>query len=324
MVACDGWCHVVLFVRAHVSAGDDLSGRISLPIQKCATQITYMALAKCEKCGAELAANSTECSNCGTALGVSEPKQSGLSESAAQRIRIRSISIIAGVVLLCFLIAAWAVTRKSSPSTNTPAPVPAVKVDVDALRAKADAGDAEAQKDLGKVFAKGDAVRQSYAEAAKWYQQAADKGNAAAQNALGELYEAGQGVPLNEAQAAKCYRQAADQGFAAAQYNLAVLYVLGKGVPQSTPEALKLYQQAAEQGDALAQYNLGMRYHVGTGVTRDPVEAFKWLTLAAAQGMQDATKTLDELKPKMSRDQLAEGRRRAESFVIKKPGAPSR
>ena len=37
-------------------------------------------------------------------------------------------------------------------------------------------------------------MRQDYAEAVKWYRQAADQGNADAQNNLGAMYYNGQGV----------------------------------------------------------------------------------------------------------------------------------
>ena len=140
----------------------------------------------------------------------------------------------------------------------------------------------------------------------------------------GELYEAGQGVPQDDAEAAKSYRRAADQGNATGQYSLAVLYVMGRGVPQNNVEALKWYHLAADQGDELAQYNLGMRYHRGVGVKPEPVEAYQWLSLAAAKGMPDAVQALDELKGKMTREQIAEGQRRAAAFVPKKAAPPTK
>ena len=42
-------------------------------------------------------------------------------------------------------------------------------------------GNAEAQAGLGAMYAKGDGVPKSYAEAIKWYRLAADQGDAAAQ-----------------------------------------------------------------------------------------------------------------------------------------------
>jgi TPR repeat protein len=232
---------------------------------------------------------------------------------------LKAIGILAVCLVFGSLLALWFATR--TPPVAAPE-VPEV-IDLEGTRANAERGDAEAQNKLGSIYAKGQGVKQSYAEAAKWYRQAADQGNAGAQTALGELYEAGQGVPCDEAKAAQWYRRAAEQGHVAGQYSLAVLYVMGKGVPRDIAEAVKWYRQAADQGNALAQYNLGMRYKEGDGVPQDRVEAYKWLRLAAAQGLPDAAKARDELKRSMTREQLAEGQRRADAFVARTPVPPA-
>lgn len=227
----------------------------------------------------------------------------------------RRLFRIAGIAAACFLICSlavlWLATRQPSGSTPEVNEV----VDLDSTRAKAEQGDAEAQKQMGMLYAKGEAVKQSYAEAAKWYRSAADQGHAGAQAALGELYEAGQGVPADEAAAAQWYRRAAEQGHVAGQYSLAVLYVLGRGVPRDLTEAAKWYRRAAEQGNALAQYNLGMRLKEGEGVPQDLIEAYAWLNLASAQGVEEAAKARDELKRKLTREQLAESQRRAPTLA---------
>ena len=62
-----------------------------------------------------------------------------------------------------------------------------------------------------------------------------------------------------------------------------------------------------------------MRYKKGQGVTQDPAEAYKWLDLAAARGIAEATEIRDELERSMTREQIAEGKRRARAFAPKKP-----
>ena len=65
-----------------------------------------------------------------------------------------------------------------------------------ALKAKAEGGDAQAQADLGVMYANGRGVPKDYTEARKWYRKAADQGHAEAQYKLGLMYAAaGQGVP---------------------------------------------------------------------------------------------------------------------------------
>ena len=61
-------------------------------------------------------------------------------------------------------------------------------------RPLADQGDAQAQFNLGVIYAKGQGVPQDYVEAMKWFRKAADQGDASAQSNLGFMYAKGQGV----------------------------------------------------------------------------------------------------------------------------------
>jgi TPR repeat protein len=233
---------------------------------------------------------------------------------------MKKIIALIGLLAACTLLALFALKFRADSSAAPKKPAVPEVLNIEEVRAGAERGEAEAQMKLGKTYAKGIGVKQDYKEAGKWYRQAAEKGHAAAQTALAELYEVGQGVPRDEAEAAKWYRRAAEQGNAAGQYGLAVLYVDGRGVPQSDAEAIKWYQKAAEQGDALAQYNLGMRYYEARGFKQDFVEAYKWFSLASPE-LPDAARMRDKVKTILNRDQLAEGRRRAETFAPQKtPG----
>jgi len=268
-----------------------------------------MARTNCEECGGEAEATGVNCPACGTAFAGLAPglpsAQNEIKQCAVKGVFINAVRMLAVLVLVLL----EANCKPAAPALQVPD-----KVDLADLHARAEKGDPQAQSGLGKAYAKGEGVSQSYTEAAKWYRQAAEQGNAPAQAALGELHEAGQGVPQADADAAKWYRRAAEQGFAPAQYNLAVMCLMGKGVPQSVAEALKWYRKAAEQGNALAQFNIGMRYSEGNAVQADPVEAYMWLSLAAAQGIPDATKARTDLKARMNRQQVSEAEQRVRSF----------
>ncbi|NGZ96128.1 MAG: hypothetical protein CV089_08375 [Nitrospira sp. WS110] len=67
--------------------------------------------------------------------------------------------------------------------------------DLHALQTQAGQGDAEAQNNLGELYAKGRGVPQDYAQARSWYEKAATQGHPLAQNNLAELYFAGLGGP---------------------------------------------------------------------------------------------------------------------------------
>ncbi len=105
----------------------------------------------------------------------------------------------------------------------------------------------------------------------------AEQGDAEAQLNLGFMYADGEGVPQNAIEAVKCFRKAAEQGDAEAQLNLGFMYANGtEGVPKDAIEAAKWYRKAAEQGDARAQSNLNAMYAIGEGIPKDAVETVKW------------------------------------------------
>jgi TPR repeat protein len=153
-------------------------------------------------------------------------------------------------------------------------------------------GDALAQVELGVAYERGNGVPQDYAQAAVWYRKAGEQGYADAQYNLGLLYAFGQGVPQDYAQAAVWYRRAAMQGYADAQYNLGLLYAFGQGVPQDYAQAAVWYRKAAEQGEARAQVKLGVSYAVGQGVPQDDGKAAVWYRKAAEQGNAGAQQGL--------------------------------
>ena len=143
-------------------------------------------------------------------------------------------------------------------------------------------GNADAQANLGVLYAKGGhGVPQDYAKARQWFEKAATQGNAQAQLGLGVVYDSGQGVPQDHIQAARWYQKAAAQGDADAQANLGMLYDFGaEGVPQDHIQAARWYQKAAAQGNAAAQFFLGVLYEAGRGVARDYVLSYMWYSLA--------------------------------------------
>jgi len=71
----------------------------------------------------------------------------------------------------------------------------------------AEAGDAEAQNNVGEIYERGLGIEPNYEAAIIWYQKAADQGNARAQFNLGTLYEQGLGVPADKLKALNLYRQ---------------------------------------------------------------------------------------------------------------------
>jgi TPR repeat protein len=121
----------------------------------------------------------------------------------------------------------------------------------------------------------------------------AEAGDASAQFDLGKAYEGGTGVPQNNESAAKWYRKAADQGNADAENRLGVMYRLGLGVSRDKEEAVRWYHKAAKLGNPQAMFNLGVSYYNGDGVPSDQTLAYAWFLLAQEAGnpaAEDAVK----------------------------------
>ena len=160
--------------------------------------------------------------------------------------------------------------------------------------------------------------RGDYETALRLWRPLAEQGHADAQTNLGVLFAEGQGVPQDYAEAVRLYRLAAEQGHASALFNLGLKYRDGQGVPQDYAEAARWFRLAAEQGHAFAQLNLGALYAEGEGVPKDYVLAHLWWNLAAAQGDERAKENRDILASRMTPDQLAEAQRMAREW---KPAA---
>lgn len=101
-------------------------------------------------------------------------------------------------------------------------------------------------------FASGMAAYQKgdYATAAKDWQTEANAGNAEAQFNLGLLYVDGKGVSQDYAEAAVWFRRAADQGYAKAQHNFGAMLGSGQGVRRDYESAYVWMTLCAAQNEA--------------------------------------------------------------------------
>ena len=86
--------------------------------------------------------------------------------------------------------------------------------------------------------------RADYKSALRVWMTAAEAGDAEAQNNVGEIYERGLGGEPNYEAAIIWYQKAADQNYARAQFNLGTLYEQGLGVEKDRLKALNLYRRA--------------------------------------------------------------------------------
>lgn len=126
--------------------------------------------------------------------------------------------------------------------------------------------------------------RGDYAAAVAAWQQPADAGDADAQFNLGQAYKLGRGVPADLAIAAEWYRKAAAQGHQQAETNLGIVLWQTGG----RDEAVPLLKKAAARGDARAQFVLATALFNGDHIERDAVKAYALMTRAIEAGIPQA------------------------------------
>ena len=151
------------------------------------------------------------------------------------------------------------------------APEPAQDDSIEALRTRANAGDADAQVQLGRMYDYGWGVPQDFVEAAAWYRKAAEQGDASAQDRIGGMYRRGAGVPQDDVEAVAWFRKAVEQGNVSAQVALGEMYADGRGVPQDDVEAYKWLHRALTTAREGASRHGDGSFAADVEEARDPV-----------------------------------------------------
>lgn len=150
-------------------------------------------------------------------------------------------------------------------------------------------GNAAAQNNMGHMYEEGLGVRQSYADAMRWYRMAASSELPEAQYNIGLLYYAGYGVSANPREALRWFRLAASQNLPDAQFMMGRIFHQTDGFEQDFPEARRWYAMAARLGHAESQFMYAFMLQAGEGAdVGEPYRAYIWSKLAEYNGMADA------------------------------------
>lgn len=132
----------------------------------------------------------------------------------------------------------------------------------------------------------------NYKQAFELWKPLAEAGDADAQYNIGLLYMNGLGVEKNSRFARQLFMAAGEQGQADAQYNLGLMYYQGNTVYRSNKDAFTWWNKAAAQNHAPAQYNLGIMYAYGIWTGQDKSKALELWRASAGQGNRDAMEAL--------------------------------
>ncbi|MBS0296467.1 MAG: sel1 repeat family protein [Proteobacteria bacterium] len=136
-------------------------------------------------------------------------------------------------------------------------------------REGAEAGDANAQTDLGEYYLNGQVLPRDFAQAHAWFEKAAAQGHANALFHLGSMSWNGDGTPKDRAQAGRWYRQAYEAGRPEAALYVADAAVLqARDAGMTTPEGRQALEEARRwYGLALkAPLDAKQRAHASEGL----------------------------------------------------------
>lgn len=131
-------------------------------------------------------------------------------------------------------------------------------------------------------------------KAVEVYLQSAEAGNAEAQFDIGYAYYTGEGTQRDYTSAAMWFKRSAKQNFAKAQYNLAYCYMNGRGVPRDYDKAYNLLLKSAENNYKRAQLTLADCYARGVLVEKNEDEYNKWKNKAEGKNTEQAPKQQKE------------------------------
>ncbi|MEQ1510304.1 MAG: SPOR domain-containing protein [Sphingopyxis sp.] len=142
-----------------------------------------------------------------------------------------------------------------------------------------------------------------YARAIAQWRPLANAGDADAQFNLGQAYKLGRGVTQDLAQAAEWFRQAANQGHLQGEDNLGlVLYELSR-----KDEALPWLERSASRGEPRAQYVLAAELFNGERTSRDWPRAYALMKRASDAGLQRASAALVQMDQHIPLEQRQQG-----------------
>ena len=226
----------------------------------------------------------------------------------SKRFRVLAVLMVI-VVVVCGAVPAFSAAKRKG---RKKAQAAGGDAQFQATLNQARQGNSKAQYTIGNMYYNGYKVKKNYAEAVKWYKQAAEKGHVQAQMSLGSAYMYGTGVNKDYVEARKWLQMSAEKGNVVAQSRLGDLYYEGwydtyiydklgrahkvkAGFVPSYVHAIMWWQRAAGQGYADAQYKIGNMYYRGEEVEQSYSEAMYWWRKAAKQGHTDAQKKLRDL-----------------------------
>jgi TPR repeat protein len=163
------------------------------------------------------------------------------------------------------------------------------------LQREANAGNLEAQYQLGRMYDIGDKLERDPQKAITWYTSAANQGYDEAQYRLALIYLYGMGTTRNTSKGEALLTQAAKQNHPVAREMLPI-YLANRSANSSTSIALSWYLEKVAEGNPDGSFGVGYMYENGWGLNPSEGEAKKWYSSARTTGSGSAAKRLRQIK----------------------------
>lgn len=146
---------------------------------------------------------------------------------------------------------------------------------------EAEAGNAYAMHDMGKIYAQGIGAQASREQAEEWYGKSLNtlllleetQERVYLEYRIGKMYQYGHGTEENPKEAVRWFHKAAEKGHIYACYSLAMLYLREQGVERDDGRAYGLFLRSYDGGNPYAAYELGKLCEAGRGTVRNPEKA---------------------------------------------------
>ena len=135
---------------------------------------------------------------------------------------------------------------------------------VDNIKPGTDKVAAKAAGFIGRMYLRGDGVRQNYERARTWFERGMKLGDAQSRYGMGLMLLNGLGVKENVQRASELFQAAASSDFAPAQVEIGRLY-LDQGDADDVRIAGNFFELAARHGNIEAHYYLAEMIHHGVG-----------------------------------------------------------
>lgn len=148
------------------------------------------------------------------------------------------------------------------------------------LLSRAEAGDPEAQNELGRQYASGSGDKRSREMAERWFRRAADQGFVRAKHNLGVLCL---NDPARKSEALRWFEEASKGGWLPSVYAVGLLMLEA----EMRDGAMTIFESAAVKGHADSQDALSSLFFE-TGTAEGQAKARYWAELAALQGVVPA------------------------------------